>query len=75
MEFDNLDTLRVLLATAETGSLTGAGKRCRLSTAAVSAAIKRLETSLGVRLFERTTRAVRPTAEGAVMVEIGRAHV
>ncbi len=72
MEFDNLDTLRVLLATAETGSLTGAGKRCRLSTAAVSAAIKRLETSLGVRLFERTTRAVRPTAEGAVMVDHAR---
>lgn len=72
MEFDNLDTLRVLLATAETGSLTGAGKRCRLTTAAVSAAIKRLETSLGVRLFERTTRSVRPTAEGAIMVDHAR---
>ena len=69
MEFDNLDDLRVLLATAETGSLTGAGRRCGLSTAAVSAAIKRLETALGVRLFERTTRSVRPTAEGEVMID------
>lgn len=72
MEFDNLDTLRVLLATAETGSLTGAGKRCRLTTAAVSAAIKRLETFLGVRLFERTTRSIRPTAEGEVMIDHAR---
>lgn len=72
MEFDNLDTLRVLLATAETDSLTGAGKRCRLTTAAVSAAIKRLETSLGVRLFERTTRSIRPTAEGEVMIDHAR---
>jgi DNA-binding transcriptional LysR family regulator len=72
MGIDNLDDLRVLLATAETGGLTSAGKRCGLSTAAVSAAIKRMETALGVRLFERTTRSVRPTAEGEVMVDHAR---
>lgn len=72
MGIDNLDDLRVLLATAETGGLTNAGKRCGLSTAAVSAAIKRMETSLGVRLFERTTRSVRPTAEGEVMIDHAR---
>lgn len=72
MEFDNLDDLRVLLATAESGSLTSAGKRCGLSTAAVSSALKRLETGLGVRLFERTTRSVRPTAEGEVMIDHAR---
>lgn len=72
MEIDNLDDLRVLLATAETGGLTSAGRRCGLSTAAVSAAIKRLEQSLGVRLFERTTRVVRPTAEGEVMIDHAR---
>lgn len=72
MEFDNLDDLRVLLATAETGSPTGAGRRCGLSTAAVSAAIKRLEAALGVRLFERTTRSVRTTAEGDVMIDHAR---
>lgn len=72
MEFDNLDDLRVLLATAETGGLTAAGRRCGLSTAAVSAALKRLEAALGVRLFERTTRSVRLTAEGEVMVDHAR---
>jgi len=72
MEFDNLADLRVLLATAETGSLTAAGRRCGLSTAAVSAAMKRLERTLGARLFERTTRSVRPTPEGDVMIEHAR---
>lgn len=71
-EFDNLADLRVLLATAETGSLTAAGRRCGLSTAAVSSAMKRLEKSLGARLFERTTRSVRPTPEGDVMIEHAR---
>jgi DNA-binding transcriptional LysR family regulator len=72
MAFDNLDDLRVLLATADTGSLTAAGRRCGLSTAAVSAAMKRLEGTLGARLFDRTTRSVRPTAEGEVMIDHAR---
>ena len=72
MAFDNLDDLRVLLATADTGSLTAAGRRCGLSTAAVSAAMKRLEAALGARLFDRTTRSVRPTAEGEVMIDHAR---
>lgn len=69
MKFDNLDDLPVFLAIADTGGLTSAGKLCGLSTAAVSAALKRLERSLGVRLFERTTRVVRPTAEAEIMIE------
>jgi DNA-binding transcriptional LysR family regulator len=72
MAFDNLDDLRVLLATADTGSLTAAGRRCGLSTAAVSAAMKRLEATLGARLFDRTTRSMRPTAEGEVMIDHAR---
>lgn len=72
MELNNLDDLKILLATAESGSLTAAGQRCALSTAAVSSAIKRLENTLGVRLFERTTRVVRPTTAGLVMIEHAR---
>jgi DNA-binding transcriptional LysR family regulator len=72
MELNNLDDLKIMLATAESGSLTAAGQRCALSTAAVSSAIKRLENTLGVRLFERTTRVVRPTAAGLVMIEHAR---
>jgi DNA-binding transcriptional LysR family regulator len=72
MKFDNLDDLQVMVATAETASFTLGGRRCGLSTAAVSAAIKRLETGLGVRLFDRTTRRVQPTREGLVMIDYAR---
>src|SRR5450830_1829183 len=72
MKFDNLADLKVLVAAAETGGFTPAGRRCGLSTAAVSAAIKRLETSLGVRLFERSTRSVQATQEGRVMIDHAR---
>jgi DNA-binding transcriptional LysR family regulator len=72
MQFDSFGDLRVLVAVAETGALTSAGKRCGLSTAAVSSAIKRLEDTLRVRLFERSTRSVRVTAEGAVMIDHAR---
>ncbi len=72
MKLVNLNDWPVLLAIADTGGLTAAGKRCNLSTAAVSTALKRLEQSLGVRLFERTTRLVRPTAEGEVMIDHAR---
>lgn len=69
---DNLDDFHVLQAIAETNSLTAAAKRCGLSTASVSAALKRLEAALGIRLFERTTRSIRPTAEGEVMIDHAR---
>lgn len=72
MDNDKLDDLRVLLATADTGSLTAAAQRCDISKAAVSAAIRRLEGTLGARLFERTTRSVRPTSEGDVMIAHAR---
>lgn len=62
----------MLLAIADTGSLTAAGKCCGLSTLAVSTALKRLEQSLNVRLFERTTRMVQPTAEADIMIEHAR---
>ena len=71
-EFDNLNALPVLLAVADAGSLTAAARQLDLSTAAVSAAIKRIENDIGVRMFERTTRVVRATAEGAVMIEHAR---
>jgi len=49
---------------AETGSFTSAAESLGLTPAAVSRSISRLEQRLGVRLFIRTTRAVRLTAEG-----------
>lgn len=55
------------VATAEARSLTGAGRRLGVTPSAVSKAIARLESELGVRLMNRTARAVTLTDEGMVL--------
>lgn len=51
--------------TFEGGSFTKAAKTLRITPAAVSRSVARLERTLGARLFRRTTRDLKPTAEGA----------
>lgn len=68
MKFENLDELRVLVETAERGSLTAAAKVLQYTPAAASAALKKLESRLNVRLFERSTRSMRLTAEGSALL-------
>ena len=56
--------LEAVLALAEYGSFVAAAARLRLSQPALTRAIQRLESALGVRLFERSTRRVQVTAAG-----------
>lgn len=60
-----LSGVEVLVAVIESGSFVRAGEALGLSDSGVSRAIARLEKRLGVRLIERTTRALRLTDEGA----------
>ena len=50
----------------EAGSFTGAGKLLGLPTSTVSRRVARLEDQLGVRLLQRTTRALHLTDAGRV---------
>eukprot|EP01035_Chromulina_nebulosa_P047638 gene47638-64597_t len=59
-----LDDLTVFVRTAEEGSLSAAARAMEISPALASAALKRLEGELGLRLFARTTRSLRLTDEG-----------
>ncbi|WLE62696.1 LysR family transcriptional regulator [Burkholderia plantarii] len=52
------------VAAAEAGSFAAAGRQLHLSRSAVGKAIARIEDRLGVRLFNRTTRAQLLTDEG-----------
>lgn len=54
--------------TAETKSFRGAAKRLGVTPSAVSRAVARLESAVGVRLLARTSRVVRPTPEGEVFL-------
>ena len=56
--------LEAVLALVEYGSFVAAAARLRVSQPALTRSVKRLETELGVRLFDRTTRRVQVTAAG-----------
>lgn len=60
----NLQGLVSFTETAAAGSLTAAAAKLDLTPAAVSKNVIRLERQLGVRLFNRSTRQLRLTAEG-----------
>ncbi|RZA29053.1 MAG: LysR family transcriptional regulator, partial [Proteobacteria bacterium] len=64
LKIRNLQDLEVFVAAAEGGGLSAAARALNLSPAVTSAALKRLEASLGVALFVRTTRSMRLTIEG-----------
>lgn len=66
----HLADLQLFVRIAATGSFSAAARQLAQTPAAASAAIKRLEQALEVRLFERSTRSLRLTAEGRVF----RAH-
>ena len=59
-----LDDVTVFVRTADRGSLSAAARELEISPALASAAVKRLEGELGIRLFARTTRSLRLTDEG-----------
>lgn len=60
INFDFND-LEAFLAVMETASFHHAAERLSLSQSAITRRIQKLEETLGSVLFERTTRAVRPT--------------
>ncbi|MEM7171723.1 MAG: LysR family transcriptional regulator [Pseudomonadota bacterium] len=61
---DKLETMRIFVEAADQQSFVAASRSLKLSAPAVSRSIAQLEASLGVRLFNRTTRHVRLTEPG-----------
>jgi DNA-binding transcriptional LysR family regulator len=66
---DSLSALVAFVRTAETLSFVGAGRAIGVSASAVGKSVARLEHTVGVRLFQRSTRRVRLTEEGARFYE------
>lgn len=71
MSFDGrlLSNISVLAAIVHGGSFARAAEALNLSPSGVSRSVTRLESSIGVRLFDRTTRAVTLTDEGRRLYE------
>jgi LysR family transcriptional regulator for bpeEF and oprC len=59
-----LQSMRLFARLAELGSFTKAAESLQIGRPQVTRSIQELETSLGVRLFQRTTRQVKLTTEG-----------
>lgn len=65
---DRLDCLSAFVAVADQGGFATAARRLRVSPPAVTRAVAALEGRLGVALFQRTTRSVRLTEDGAAFL-------
>lgn len=66
------DHLRFVMAVAEAGGLSAAGRRLRVDPATVSRRLDALEAELGCKLFHRSRRGLEPTAAGAKLAEHAR---
>lgn len=60
--------LVAFVRTAHDGSFARAAERLGISASGVAKAVQRIETRLGHRLFARTTRSLRLTETGAVLL-------
>ena len=65
----DLADLDALLLVAEAGGFREASRKSGLSASGLSEAVRRLETRLGMRLLNRTTRTVAPTEAGARLMD------
>jgi LysR family transcriptional regulator for bpeEF and oprC len=66
---DLLQSMQVFARLAELGSFTKVAEATQLGRPHITRSIQTLEASLGVRLFQRTTRSVKLTAEGEQFYE------
>ncbi|KAF1044332.1 LysR family transcriptional regulator [Xylophilus sp.] len=71
---DSLDlrSLTLLVEIIDSGNLSQAARRLRMTRANVSYHLARLEKSVGLQLVHRTTRRVEPTEVGLRLYEHGR---
>ena len=69
---DRLSEMEAFIGVVEQGGFTGAADKLGLSKSAVSKHVSALETRLGARLLNRTTRRVSPTEIGLLYYERAR---
>lgn len=66
---DLLDQLRVFMRVAHSGGFTAAAEQLGMPRPTVSLAVQQLESRLGTRLLNRTTRRVGLSADGQALLE------
>jgi len=66
---DELNELRIFATVASSGGFREAARLLQVSPSGLSDAVRRLESHLGVRLLNRTTRSISPTEQGKRLLE------
>jgi DNA-binding transcriptional LysR family regulator len=69
---DRLESMSVLVAVADAGSLSAAGRRLNVPLTTVSRKVSELETHLGTQLIQRSSRRIALTDAGAAYIEACR---
>lgn len=64
-----LNSLRIFVNSVKLGSFAAVARQMRLDPSTVSRSITNLESELGFRLLQRTTRKLAPTEAGSVYLE------
>ena len=67
-----LPQLRYAIAVADAGSITAAAARLFIAQPSLSKALSELEAEMGVTIFERSARGVRPTEDGTRFLSYAR---
>lgn len=67
-----LEVLRHVVLIAEHGSILAAAQTVNLTTSSLSRKVTQLEHELGLELFERHSRGMRPTDAGELLIEAAR---
>jgi DNA-binding transcriptional LysR family regulator len=65
----DLNDLSAFVTVAQAGGFRDAAKLGGVSASSLSEAVRRLESRLGIRLLNRTTRSIAPTEAGARLLE------
>lgn len=68
----NINHLTIFYAVAEEGSLSQAAERLKITASGVSQRLADLERSLDTRLFDRTSKGMRPTDAGKLLHDYAR---
>ncbi len=68
----NILYLKYAVTVARCGSITGAAEQLYMNQPNLSKAIKELETSLNITIFQRTSTGVIPTAQGQEFLDAAR---
>lgn len=69
VERDPLAEQRLVLRAAAAGSFSAAARSLGVQVSTISRAVGRMESHLGIRLFARTTRGLKPTDAGVRYLE------